>query len=123
MKTNKLDLSKAQDLSVAVMNMISAEEHLAFTTMKTGKREYAEVLNSIREQRKRLMKKLLRNTEGEMWCISKHLLATTMRLIETAVKNIGNDDKAAAELFGDALDTYGTFWLLHKFGGEKGGKT
>jgi len=111
----KLDVSLNQDLSIAVMNLISAEEHLAFTAMKTGKQEYAHVLNSVREMRKRLLAQLIKNKEGEMWCISKHLLAATMRLIEVGTRYIGSDDKKAAEFFDDALDTYGTFWLLHKF--------
>jgi hypothetical protein len=89
----KLDLSKKEDLSIAVIHLINIEDHLAFTAMKTGKEEYLKVLDSVRELRKKLMKKLVINKEGEMWCISKHLLAATMRLLETGEKCIGNDDK------------------------------
>ena len=80
MKSN-VDLTKLEDLSIAVMNLISVEEHLAFTAMKTKKVEYLHVLDSVRELRKNLLKKIVKNTEGELWCISKHLLATTMKLM------------------------------------------
>jgi hypothetical protein len=114
----KLDLSKKEDLSIAVIHLINIEDHLAFTAMKTGKEEYLKVLDSVRELRKKLMKKLVINKEGEMWCISKHLLAATMRLLETGEKCIGNDDKEANELFKDAFDVYSLFWFLQKVGGK-----
>jgi len=36
-KGHALDLSSDQDLSIAIMNLISIEEHLFFTSQKTGK--------------------------------------------------------------------------------------
>lgn len=118
----KLDISKKEDLSIAVMNLISIEEHLAFTAMKTGKKEYLEVLDAVRELRKKLLKKLIVNTEGQMWCISKHLLSTTMRLLETGEKCIGNSDEEAKELFEGAFDVYSLFWFLQKIGGKNDSK-
>src|SRR3989344_1921591 len=99
---NNVDLTKLEDLSMAVMNLISIEEHLAFTAMKTKKEEYLQVLDSVRTLRKSLLKKLVKNTEGELWCISKHLLATSMRLIESSTKYIEKDPKQAKELIEDA---------------------
>ena len=113
---DKVDLTKLEDLSMAVMNLISIEEHLAFTAMKTKKEEYLHVLDSVRNLRKILLKKLIKNTEGEMWCISKHLLATTMRLMETSTKYINNDNKQALEFAKNAHDLYGLFWFLQKIG-------
>ena len=112
------DLTKMEDLSMAVMNLISIEEHLAFTAMKTGKEEYLHVLDSVRSMRKELLKKLVKNTEGELWCISKHLLATTMRLMETSTKYINNDSKEALEYAKNAHDLYSLFWFLQKIGGK-----
>lgn len=112
----RLDLSKKEDLSIAVIHLINTEDHLAFTAIKTGKEEYVKILDSVRELRKKLMKKLVVNTEGELWCTSKHLLAATMRLLETGEKCIGNDDKEASDMFEDAFDVYSLFWLLQKFG-------
>ena len=110
------DLTKLEDLSMAIMNLISIEEHLAFTAMKTNKEEYLHVLDSVRNLRKNLLKKLVKNTDGEMWCISKHLLATSMRLMETSTKYINNDNKQALEFVKNAHDIYSLFWFLQKIG-------
>ena len=114
MKSKDADLSEKQDLSIAVMNLINLEEHLAFTAMKTKKEEYLYVQASVRKMRIRLLEKLVKNTEGELWCISKHLLATTMRLIEASTKYIEKDPKQAKELIEDAYDVYTLFWFLQQ---------
>jgi len=38
-KEKKLDLSSDEDLSIAIMNLISIEEHLFFTAEKNRQRE------------------------------------------------------------------------------------
>lgn len=110
---NKLDIAREQELSIAVMNLISIEEHLAFTTAKTKKQEYLDVYNIVRELRSKYMKRLVKNKTGEIWCVSKHLLATTMRLMETAIKYSGEGRKREAmELLNDAIETYHLFWFI-----------
>ena len=108
-----VDLSTAEDLSLAVMNLISLEEHFFFTGVKTKKDEYFDTTLQIREIRKDLLAKLMPNNEGETWCISKHLLATTMRLIEVGNKlhSEGKKDQAK-EMFEKAYKTYSIFWAL-----------
>lgn len=110
-KDGKLDLSSDEDLSVALMNLISLEEHFFFTGAKTGKSEYYEMLNSIRSMRKDLLKKIIKDYEGEGWCICKHLLAASMRLIEVGTKHQGKGEKKeAADMFAKAYDLYSLFW-------------
>ncbi len=110
--SEKADLTNREDLSIAVMNLISLEEHLAFTAMKTSKQEYLTILGAVRKLRVKLLRKLVVNTEGELWCISKHLLAATMRSMEVATKYVGKDNAAAMELEKTAFDLYSLFWLL-----------
>ncbi len=114
---NKGDIAKEHELSIAVMNLISIEEHLAFTISKCGKKEYIDIYNEVRKLRSKHLAKLVKNREGEMWCISKHLLATTMRFLETAVK-YGSENKKdeAMGFFNDAIETYQLFWLIQKMG-------
>jgi|SRR3989338_7132709 len=119
---SKVDLTQKEDLSLAVINLISIEEHLAFTSMKTGKTEYLEVLNAVRKMRVKLMKTLVKNTEGELWCISKHLLSTTMRLMETATKYVDSDSKKAMEFEKHAFDVYRLFWFLQEVGEKNVGR-
>lgn len=113
-KENKLDLSADQDLSLAVMNLVSIEEHFFFTGAKLGKPEYYDLLAEVREMRKSLLKKLVGETEGEVWCISKHLLAASMRLMEVGTKQQGLGKKdEARELFQKSYDLYSLFWGLN----------
>jgi len=48
-KGEKLDLSSDEDLSIAIMNLISMEEHFFFTYNKTKDTKYLDLLNEIRE--------------------------------------------------------------------------
>ena len=108
-----VDLSTAEDLSLAVMNLISLEEHFFFTGVKTKKDEYFDTVQEIRNVRKDLLAALMPNHEGETWCISKHLLATTMRLIEVGNKLQSEDKKPAAKvMFEKAYKVYSIFWAL-----------
>ena len=113
-KEHKLDLSSDEDLSIAIMNLVSLEEHFFFTGAKTGKEKYYDLLGKVREIRKELLKKIVKDTEGEVWCISKHLLAASMRLIEVGTKELTKDNKKEAEnLFSKAYDLYSLFWGIN----------
>jgi hypothetical protein len=110
---NGADLSTAEDLSIAVMNLISLEEHFFFTAEKTKNDEYFDVIQEIRAERKKLLARLMPENEGETWCISKHLLSATMRLIEVGNKLQSDGDKAQAkETFASAYKMYSIFWAL-----------
>ncbi len=108
-----VDLSTTEDLSLAVMNLISLEEHFFFTGVKLNKDEYFETSNEIRNLRKELLKELMPNHEGETWCISKHLLSSTMRLIEVGNKLSSENKKDEAKImFERAYKVYSIFWAL-----------
>lgn len=113
-KDNKLDLSSDQDLSIAVMNLVSIEEHFFFTGAKLENTEYYDLIKDVREMRKELMKKLVKDSEGEVWCISKHLLAASMRLMEVGTKALGREKKEEAyDLFKKGYNLYSLFWGLN----------
>lgn len=113
-KGNRLDLSSDEDLSIAIMNLVSLEEHFFFTAAKTEKPEYFDLLGEIREMRKSLMKKLIKESEGENWCIQKHLLAASMRLIEVGTKYLHQENrKEAEEFFSKAYQLYSLFWGIN----------
>jgi len=113
-KQDKLDLSSDQDLSIAVMNLVSIEEHFFFTGAKTGKVEYFDLVQEVRKMRGELLRKIVKNPEGEEWCISKHLLAASMRLMEVGTKQQGIGRKEDAQsLFQKAFDLYSLFWGIN----------
>jgi len=111
---HKLDLSSDEDLSIAIMNLISIEEHLFFTANKTGKTKYFDLLNETREMRKELLKLIVKDPEGEVWCTSKHLLAASMRLFEVGTKaQTKGDKKGALDFFQKSYNLYNLFWGIN----------
>ena len=113
-KSENLDLSSGEDLSIGIMNLISLEEHLFFSWGKTRNKKYLEILNDVRSMRKDLLKRIVKDYEGEVWCMSKHLLAASMRLAEVGTKMLSKgDDKEAEEMFKKAYDLYSLFWGLN----------
>ncbi len=115
-KTN-LDLSLGEDLSIALMNIISLEEHFLLSYMKTHNEKFLEFLEQTREARKRLLAKIVfkeKNDYSEKWCISKHLLSTSMRLIEVGTKYLHDGKKKEAEeSFNDSFNFYSLFWVIN----------
>ena len=113
-KHKKIDLSSGEDLSIGIMNLISIEEHLFFTSQKTKDKKYLDLLNEVRLMRTKLLRKIIKEYEGEIWCISKHLLAASMRLMEVGTKELKKGDKAQAwDLFGKAYQLYSLFWGIN----------
>ena len=113
-KTGNVDLSSSEDLSIAIMNLISIEEHLFFTAQKTGKPQYLDLLNEVRTMRAELLKKIIKDYEGEVWCVSKHLLAASMRLIEVGAKEQKKGNKKEAwYMFEKAFRLYSLFWAVN----------
>lgn len=113
-KGEKFDLSSGEDLSIAIMNLISLEEHFFFSYQKTKDEKYMELLSQIREMRKSALKQIIKEYEGEVWCISKHLLAASMRFMEVGTKMQTKGDKEAAkDMFKKSYDLYSLFWGLN----------
>jgi len=113
-KQDKMDLSSDQDLTIAIMNLVSIEEHFFFTGAKLGKTEYYDMIKDVREMRKELLKRIIKEYEGEVWCISKHLLAASYRLMEVGTKQLGIGKREEAyDLFEKAYNLYSLFWGIN----------
>ena len=116
-KANPLDLSSDQDLTIALMNLVSLEEHFFFSGAKTQKYGFYDMINTVRNMRKELMERIVKKSsgnDGEVWCISKHLLAASMRLYEVGTKALGAGHKQDAyAMFSKAYDLYSLFWGLN----------
>ena len=110
----ELDLSSGEDLSIGIMNLISIEEHLFFTFNKTHDKKYIDLLDEVRRMRTELLREIIKDYEGEVWCISKHLLAASMRIMEVGTKELkkGNKEKAR-KLFDKSYKLYSLFWGLN----------
>jgi hypothetical protein len=120
--TGGLDLSTEEDLAMAIAHLISLEEHFYFTGVKTDKPEYFDMLNEVRILRTKLLKRMIDppspegragKKEGEVWCISKHLLSTSIRLMEvgTKLQKEGKKDEAK-EFFDNSYKMFNLFFAL-----------
>ena len=114
-KQSTLDLSSGEDLSIAIMNLISLEEHFLFSFMKTENKKFLDFLEQIREIRKKLLEKIVKkDDESEKWCASKHLLAASIRLSEVGTKYYHERKKKEAEdMFIEAFNLYSLFWAVN----------
>lgn len=116
-KVNPLDLSSDQDLSIALMNLVSLEEHFFFSGAKTKQPGFYDLINVVRNMRKELMERIVDKSGkqgNEIWCISKHLLAASMRLYEVGTKALGAGNKQDAyKMFEKAYELYSLFWGLN----------
>ena len=110
----KLDINVEEDLVVGIMNLLGIEEHLFFTAEKTSKNSYLKLLNEVRKMRVELLKKIIKDPEGELWCTSKHLLSASMRMMEVGTKHLKeNNEKEAKEYFDRSYNLYNLFWALN----------
>lgn len=72
------------------------------------------MLNETRQMRKKYLAEIVKNPEGEIWCISKHLLASSMRLMEVGTKMLNENKKVEAkDLFEKAYGLWNIFWGLN----------
>lgn len=115
---NKLDLSAFEDLSIGLMNLVSLEEHAYFSYIKTQDEMFLSILENVREMRKDLLKLIVKDDDGsEKWCMSKHFLASSMRLFEVGNRMLHEGKKEEANKFyRDSAELYFMFWKLNTEG-------
>lgn len=112
---NDLDISAWEDLSIALMNLVSLEEHCFFSYVKTHDDKFLKMLEIVRESRKKLLALIVKDDgESEKWCMSKHFLASSMRLYEVGNRFLHEGkEKDAKEMYEKAAELYGLFWTLN----------
>ena len=112
---SSLDISAWEDLSIALMNIISLEEHSFFSYIKTNDEKFLKILEIVREMRKNLLKLIVKdNDDSEKWCMSKHFLASSMRLYEVGNRFLHeNKIEEAKQMYKDSAELYALFWQLN----------
>ena len=102
-----------EDLSIAAMNLITLEEHLYFSGVRTDSPGYYDLVEVVRRTRRELMDEMLGETEGEVYCAVKHILSSSVRLFEVGekFKAAGKEEKAQ-EYFEKAFEVYTLVWSL-----------
>ena len=112
---SSLDISAWEDLSIGLMNLVSLEEHCFFSYVRTQDDKFLKMLEAVRELRKKLLALIIKkDDDSERWCMSKHLLASSMRLFEVGNRLLHEGkEKEAKEMYKDSAELYGLFWALN----------
>ncbi len=109
----KINFEAQEDLAVAIMHLISLEEHFYFTYEKTKKEEYLDLIEKVRNIRKDAMTKIIKEPEGELWCCSKHILGAVYRFFEVGEKLFSEGKKDEAKSFYEsAYELFNLFFGL-----------
>ena len=110
-----LDLDAWEDLSIGLMNLVSLEEHAYFSYIKTHQEHFLTLLETVREMRKKLLRLIVKDDDGsEKWCMSKHFLASSMRLFEVGNRMLHEGKRNEADAFyKDSAELYAMFWKLN----------
>ena len=118
---DSLDISAWEDLSIALMNLVGLEEHCFFSYIKTQDDKFLRMLEIVRELRKKLLPFIVKkDDDSEKWCMSKHFLASSMRLYEVGNRLLHEGkEKEAKEMYKDSAELYGLFWTLNINSKEK----
>lgn len=112
---SELDISIIEDISICLMNLVALEEHSFFSYIKTKDEKFLKLLEATREIRKNLLKLIVKdNDDSEKWCMSKHFLASSMRLFEVGNRLLhDNRTKEAKKMYDDSAELYALFWQLN----------
>ena len=65
---SNFDISAWEDLSIALMNLISLEEHCFFSYVRTQDDKFLKTLEAVRELRKKLLALIvIKDDDSEKW--------------------------------------------------------
>ena len=135
-KVDIFDIDRDEDLRWAVADLYSAEKHLsltlAFLTKKLEEEpnnEYYKklyelvknLLNGIRIERSKHLKRLQKFGEIGVWCLQKHLLGAVIQFAEVGAKDIymGENDEIIKMDFGTSAFCRDAFILINKIKKEE----
>jgi len=97
---DKLDIGKTSDLCDSVSHLLALEDHLTSSAGKTGDPKFVAALDGARKMRREMMAKLVpENAQGELWCIVKHVLASSIHAREVGDKLVAEGRAEEAQQF------------------------
>ena len=109
-KLDEKDVGLAQDLSFAVKNLIAAEDHCAISAADSGDPKWKALNDELRRMRSKCLTLLVKKDDSHIWCISKHLLASSMGMQEVGNRFNQTGQESEADFFYEVSAT-----LLLKF--------
>ena len=103
MENDTKDVGFYEDAIFALSNLVAAQNHAQNTFTATKNEEYLAVAKMIRQIRSRLLYKITKEGEGELYCWNKHSAAALCGLKECGDRLTESGDiEWAKELYLDA---------------------
>lgn len=119
----KLDVSGGEDLCNLISNCLGAEQHLSASAALPGGEKFIGPLQRMREMRRKAMAKLLpADAEGQIWCVTKHLLAASMHSKEVGDKLSAEGKPEEAKAFYEQAEELKKGALSMSAGAKAGGQ-
>lgn len=111
----KKDVGVVSDLIQALMNTCSIEHHAIMSYNKTKEKKWLELRDISRQIRRRWLDRIVNESKGELWCISKHILTASEAYFEIADR-MYNKGKVndADEAYNDADTLIGLLIVLNE---------
>jgi hypothetical protein len=92
-KLNDKDNGFNEDLIKVLQNLVHIESHCIDSWIKTKDDLWLQVNEEARKDRTELLDLIVKKSEGEEWCLSKHTLVVILGLIE-----LGNRKYSSGEI-------------------------
>lgn len=112
MEGDKKDVGFLQDSVNVLGNMINAENHAINSALITKNDLFLEIAEMIRKDRSEILYSLVKENNGESYCLSKHILASANGLKELGNRLIEKDDKIGAKKMFERAETYEKLFIL-----------
>lgn len=103
------DLGMVEDTFELCKNLTSMEAHGFGSFITTKDKKYAEFTKKIRELRTKYLSMITKREDSQIWCISKHIVESCMRLQEIYTRFLSMGKLEEAE---KCADDYGELYLL-----------
>ena len=93
----KGDVGFIEDLIQALVNLVSLEEHSINSYYMNQDAKWLEVNDIARNMRSELLQLIVKKENSQLWCASKHLLASIMATRECGNRFYSQGKKSLAE--------------------------
>ena len=81
---------------------------------------YFEINEKVRKARSKWMYRLIKESEGQIYCLSKHLMQMSQSAKELGNRFVEKDDpKLAEECFNESVEWEAIFFILNDFDKEE----
>jgi len=109
------DVGFNEDAIANLCHLIHVEWHSLKSFFETNNEDYLKINNEARKDRSELMDLMIKNSDAENWCISKHTLAVVLSFMELSNRKYSEGKIEESKNYLDKSKKWlGTFMVLNK---------